>query len=564
MMKRLLLGVLILSLAAFALLAGCQKRSSASAVQTTTGSQGKQDPFGKYDPVITMSTARTMSSGVQFDETDPDKRSYEENRWVRTYREDLGIQLAYTWLAPDGESNTARWNAAIASQIVPDFANVSDNIYKLLYDADLVADMTDIWENYVTDEYVKSLGPNDIEMMTIDGRMYGFPGGTRSMAGTTLLFLRQDWMDKLGLKDPESIDEVVEIARKFKDAKLGGPDTIPFFLSNNVSGGSTFSGGDGKWDGFMNAYGGYLNYWIEKDGKLAFSSVQPEIRPALLKLQELYKEGLINRDFATVNTALSNEYVGSGKVGINYGSAWSVVSAMNTLVSGTPEFRTTPWKMITSVFPPPAVRGQAVKAQTNSPKGMRVFVSKKTPHPEAALKIATLAYNYENKSKESYQYYIEGDHEDFGYYRYLPWGDHMTSTDYDLYRAEAVRLADMGDLSVVEARNWTGSWEEYQAALRGENQPYQLMMNGPYGSFCLVYDYYNKGQIMMQGFNGLPTDTMALKGDLLRGSLETAMFEVVMGADISVWDQAAQKWYTDGGTQITDEVNKWYDGVKKN
>jgi putative aldouronate transport system substrate-binding protein len=506
-----------------------------------------------------------MAVSAAFDESDPDKRSYDENRWTRTWQEELGIQVRNIWISPDSESYIAKWSAAIASQDVPDFANVNDNVYKQLYDADLIADMTDIWQDYVTDEYLESLASTDVSMMTLDGRMYGFPGGTRAMAGTSLLFVRQDWLDKLGLPVPETIDEVVETARKFRDARLAGPDTIPFFFSNNVGGGTTFTGSDGKWDGFFNAYGAYLNYWLEKDGKLTYSSVEPEMRTALLKLQSIYKEGLINRDFATVNATVAREYIASGKAGIHYSSAWSTTGGMDTLAQNSAEFRTAPWKMITGVFPPPAVKGQTVKVQTNSPKGMRIFVSNRTPHPEAVLKLVMLSYHLPNQSPEKYQYYIEGNAEDFYWFWYLPWGDHMTPVDADLYRSEAVRRAIRdNDMSIAIERNWTKNVEDYRDALAAapNSRPYQLLMNGPYGSFSVVYDYYNKGQVLFQGFNGLPTDTMALRDGILRGALEAAMFEVVMGADISVWDQAVQSWHADGGDQIAREVNAWYDSVK--
>jgi putative aldouronate transport system substrate-binding protein len=559
-MKRHIYGVLIPALAVCALLAGCQQRA-APAAQAAAGSQGRQDPFAKYDPGITLSTTRTMSPNDRFDDTDSDKRSYEENRWNRVFKEDLGVEVKYDWIAPDGESAVAKWTAAIAARSVPDFANVNDNVYKQLYDADLIADMTGIWQDYATDEYIKSLAPTDISMMTLDGKMYGFPGGTRAMAGTSLLFIRQDWLDTLGLKAPETIDEVIEIARKFKDAKLGGSDTIPFMLSNNITGGANFSGSDGKWDGFLNGYGAYLNYWLEKDGKLVYSSIQPEIRPALLKLQELYKEGLINRDFAALTDPVAREYVAAGKTGLFYSAAWMVTQGMNTLVQNNPQNITTPFKMILPVFPPPAVRGQAVKVQTNSPKGYRMFVSNRSSHPEGALKMALLAYQYGHSGKDNYRYYIEGD---FNFFKFLPWGDHMTPVDWDLYRGHGIRVAvETGDTSLIDANGWNTTWDSYQEASQGTGStPSVLMMNGPQGTFTMLYDYYNKGQILIDAYSGLPTDTMALKGDILRGTLETAMFEVVMGADISVWDQAAQKWFTDGGTQITDEVNKWYDGIK--
>jgi putative aldouronate transport system substrate-binding protein len=181
----------------------------------------------------------------------------------------------------------------------------------------------------------------------------------------------------------------------------------------------------------INGYGAYLNYWLEKDGKLVYSSVQPEIRPALLKLQELYKEGLVNKDFAALTDPVAREYVAAGKTGIYYSAAWMGTQGMNTLVENTPEFRTKPEKMLAWVFPPPAVKGQAIKVQTNSPKGYRIFVSNKCANPEAVLKIATMTYRYGHSGKENYRYYIEGD---WNYFKYIPWGDHMTPVNWDLYR----------------------------------------------------------------------------------------------------------------------------------
>jgi hypothetical protein len=36
------------------------------------------------------------------------------------------------------------------------------------------------------------------------------------------------------------------------------------------------------------------------------------------------------------------------------------------------------------------------------------------------------------------------------------------------------------------------------------------------------------------------------------------MTEVILGADISVYDRAVRDWFNNGGQQITDEVNQWY------
>jgi putative aldouronate transport system substrate-binding protein len=64
--------------------------------------------------------------------------------------------------------------------------------------------------------------------------------------------------------------------------------------------------------------------------------------------------------------------------------------------------------------------------------------------------------------------------------------------------------------------------------------------------------------LLYDGFVGLPTDTMALRGSALYDEIRSAMSEVVMGADISVYDRAVDRWKTNGGNQVTTEVNNWY------
>jgi putative aldouronate transport system substrate-binding protein len=563
-MKKQCIAACAVLLLAGSLFAGGRKDAGTPGNTTVPRFVGKQDPYAKYDPPISLTSARTMSPNDQFDQNDSDKRSFVENRWNRVFKEDLGVNISYDWISPDSQSNVAKWNAAIAADIVPDFALVNDNIYAQLLDAELVADMSEIWNAYADEEYLGSLAPTDVGMMTVDGKMRGFPGGTRAMAGTTLLFIRQDWLDQLKLPLPQTFDDVANIAKAFKDAGLAGSDTIGLLLSNNVSGGNSFAGGDGKWDGILNGYGAYLDYWIEKDGKLAYSTVQPEARLALLKIQELVRSGTINRDFATVTEVLAREYIASGKTGVFYSSAWCTTLGMNSLAKTVPGMLTEPHKLITPLFPPPARAGQQVKVQTNSPKGMRIFVSSRSKNPEAPLKMAMLAYHYRGSPRNGDRWYYFSDEAGFPFYKYLPWGDSMTPVDEDLYRAYAVKVAaETGDMTIINERNWTASWDQYQMALKGESQPYQMMMNGPHGSFTVVYDAYNKGNVLLQGFNGLPTATMALKGDILRSALEAALFDVAMGANISVWDNAVQKWFSDGGTQITGEVNTWYEGTKK-
>jgi putative aldouronate transport system substrate-binding protein len=537
-------------LAVLTLLISCGAKAGSGGSGTAAAATTKQDPYGKYDPPITLSLSRIQLPTIEFDQSDPEKRSYEENRWNRVFKEDLGINLENKWISIDSTSDVAKWNAAIAAGDVPDFARVNDQVYKLLLDADMIADMTGALANYGADVYTETLTASGLEQMTQNGKLLGIPGTSKAMAASTMLFVRQDWLDKLGLAQPETIDDIIKIARAFKAAKLGGNDTIGLMFSNNVTGGANFAAADGKWDAFFNAHGAYLNYWLLKDGKLVYSNVQPEIKAPLLAMQALYKEGLINRDIAVTNDQVAREYVASGKAGIFYSSAWNVGQSMLTLYNSDPK-----QVKIVNIFPPPAVKGKEFPIQTNSPKAFRLFVSNKSKYPEAVVKMANLSVKYRF---ENHLYYMT-DEKGFMYFKFLPWDEVSSSVLDDLEKSDAIRRAVLSNFTEeITNEAWHNSYAGYRRALEGNASYWYIMMYGPNGSYSSLYDAYNAGKILWDAYNGLPTETQSLKGTVINDELNTAMFEVVMGADYSVYERAVERWLANGGDKITEEVNQWY------
>jgi putative aldouronate transport system substrate-binding protein len=503
-----------------------------------------------------MTTVRTLSPSMTFDARDPDTRSLDENRWVRTYKEKLGINLKNLWVAPDNISTLTKWNASIAARDVPDFALVSTDVYKLLYDAGLIVDMGQIFEDYATPELKSTLSPTDYQSLTLDGKLLGFPTGTIAYHGSTILFLRQDWLDRVKMGPPTTMDEVIAIARAFKKAQLGGPDTLGLMFSNIMNSSYIFEYGDGKLDGFFNGYGAYLNYWILKDDKLVYSNTLPEMKPALQALQGLYKEGLINKDIAVCTSAIATEYVASEKTGIFYSTAWQGGVSMQPVLNKTPEAK------FINVFPPSTVKGKPYPIQVNSPRPMRTFVSVNCKTPEAAVKIANLSYDLKIKD---YDYYAASPITGISYIKYTPWSDHFFPPDYYLRESAAIRDADLAGNTDPLGNNtdWLHRYEIYQNAKAGKAPGNNLISWGTNGAWTTLYDYFIKDLLLTDPFSGLPTDTMTLKGTLLSGALNTAMFEVITGADISVWDKAVADWKMNGGDKITEEVNAWYKLVNK-
>lgn len=188
----------------------------------------------------------------------------------------------------------------------------------------------DYW-NYVKD------GENRKAVTTEDGSYYGFNvlnlGETKGFAG---LYVRKDKLDQWGMDIPKNIDDWTAFFAKAKADGFKKPFTCQI---SNVSFTSSSS------VGFNTAFDVGQGFYIDDvDGKaqVVFSPFQAGYSDYIAQMQEWYKAGYIDPDFATNASdvilsnmangvsAASNGYVGSGigKVlaAIDEGSSFELVA----------------------------------------------------------------------------------------------------------------------------------------------------------------------------------------------------------------------------------------------
>ncbi|MCD1259901.1 extracellular solute-binding protein [Paenibacillus athensensis] len=163
------------------------------------------------------------------------------------------------------------------------------------------------------------------------GKIYRLPGDVPE-AGSMTTLLRKDWLDKLGLKPPKTLDEYIEVLRAFtnKDPDGNGKkDTYGFTGDNYYR----------SLIPFFYAYGvDPDNFMKMPDGSVKFGSTLPQVKTVLQILQGLYKEGVIDPRMSTTansdNTKV-DEIVVSGKVG----SLYRFVSYLNPTYPATLSFK---------------------------------------------------------------------------------------------------------------------------------------------------------------------------------------------------------------------------------
>ena len=506
------------------------------------------DPFGKYDQPITINVVRTMDSTIGFNADYPETRSLEDNVWSHAYEDFLNIKLNYLW-TPTGDEYATKWNMAMATNSLPDMGWVDGLTYQKLVEADLVEDMTDIFEEYASDYYkeqVEADGGVTRAFMTFNGRMLGLPITGTTPDGICLLFVRRDWLNKVGMEAPTTIDELVQVAKAFKDAKLGGDDTYGICMGPNAF------AGECDWEGFLNGFGAYYNIWVEDgNGGLVYSTTLPEMRDAILKLQEMYADGLISTEIA-VDPNVREDLV-AGKAGIAYGTYWAPISAIQSNINNDPE---ADW----IVCELPTVDGSPMTTQAwgdGSPSQF-FFVRKGYEHPEAAVKIINLGFKLDIEQPTVYNYH-EASNIQVQQYRLVacwePWRNMQAC--YRVWQA-----IDTGDESCLETANDREMYELVVGYANGtaprEKIGYALV-NSPEDSTYSICDACHKdGRIILSAFTTLTPAQMGEKLQILDGKVYDAMMNVICGADISEFDAAIEYWHSNGGDDITQEVSEWF------
>jgi putative aldouronate transport system substrate-binding protein len=139
-----------------------------------------------------------------------------------------------------------------------------------------------------------------------NGKLYGLP--TPGQRYQQASFLRQDWLDKLGLERPATTDDLLTILDAFakKDPNGNGSnDTIGFSISNDRS----------LWRLFTEPFGVPNNWTVDEAGNLTSMDITPQMQAAIGYMRDVYATGCLNPDFPALNLADLKQEFTSGKSG---------------------------------------------------------------------------------------------------------------------------------------------------------------------------------------------------------------------------------------------------------
>jgi len=500
----------------------------------------------KYNPPIEMHSVITVDATVKF----LGDNTIDDNVWTRAYEQLLGIELIYDW-AVDPSLYDQKLTLSVSSGDIPDMFHITSSQLLLFQEAGLLTDLTEVYEAEASEKTqdVLTQDPLALNAATIDGKLWGIPMTDASIATASLLWVRQDWLDKLGIGEPTSMQDVLEISRRFTEEDPDGnglDDTIGLCISKGLYGSSS------NIDGFLNGYHAYPNIWYERDGELVYGSVQPEMRDGLLALQAMYAAGQIDPEFGVKDINAVNETIAQGKCGMEFGVWWNPYFPLNVSQQNNP---TAFW----SPFMVPSADSTPAKSQYASAVGSFLVVRNGYEHPEALLRmvnfwIDNLVDSQDDALRTTFLGNIEAP--DVVLYKYTPvvlWEPNAAIESGQALRA-ALASGDPSNLDldgqwryrIIQAYYEQGILEAWV----------EVATNGP-GGASTILEQILEGNGLMNRFYGPPTPTMAQVMPTLQSMQDQMIIKIIMGDPISTFDQFVQEWYELGGAQIVDEVNQW-------
>lgn len=393
----LLATVMTISLAACKKDNESQKESDTSKSDTTgsinitdseDNSNASVDPFGAYENEITVTMGRQTIQNPKLPEGD----TYEDNAYTRLVKKELNIKIVDAFEA-NGADYDRLVSLAISSGDLPDMMKVNSlDELKELYENDLIEDLTDAYNTYATDylkEVYDSYGGRALSNVTFDGKMMALPG-TQGDAGPSIVWIRGDWMEQLGITIDEdgdkciTIDELEKVVKEFMEKNPGNAENVvgmafaPWLTSSDPDG--TYS-----INSIAYAMGAFPKTWMLVDGKVVYGSITEENKEVLRKVAGWFKEGLVDPQLGTRTWDEITALLVNGQTGVTFGS-WHIPDwLLNNVRAKDPK----------ATFEAYAIKDAngKVNVKHNDATAGYIVVRKGFEYPEAAIKIANLIYD---------------------------------------------------------------------------------------------------------------------------------------------------------------------------
>lgn len=459
--------------------------------------------------------------------------------WPQTLEEDLvrqyvqeGSGVEYYVEQYQGDDYDTKLSLAFASGDYPDLFVARSLQHVAQFKTQGVIRPLDALLDQHGQDLIPLLREPDVRSSRVDGALWSlpaaFPPAELDLRGSgdqfEVICMRFDWLENLGLDVPETLDEFHDVLHAFvyDDPDGNGVD--------DTIGLTDESGSIWNTPAIVQAFGISAKGWHERDEKLVYGAMTPEYKEAIGVAREWYAEGLIDAEFPVLEWRNVEERIIAGKTGACRGHAWmpqSTGRVVPSLLENVPDAEFQP---IYPVIGPYGDRGY--RAADNALKNSRVISS--AISEARAQRVMTLL-----------NWYAQGEN----------WlvatagiqGTHWEPT------ADGRDIARMPGFTTAAERLTVGIG----------NPARLLNVQDPRGGSEEIYGYLDIANeyVLENAFNGY-VPAYEDYPDLDTAIIETVTRVILGELPLSELDAMQEAWYRNGGQEITDQVNEWYQATR--
>lgn len=504
------------------------------------------DPYSPFPETVSMVLVK---GGQENAAALPEGESIEDNRALQYIEDTLNMDITFSWVVPS-DSYSDKLNLSIASGDIPDVMIVDAQQLEQLAAADAIEDLTPYIEKYANTDILanyEQTGGVALEAATIDGRIMGIPNVQPQADAPILAFVRKDWLDKLNLPEPKTVDDIEMIARAFieQDPDGNGADDTygltgtlnPVQVPSNLHG----------FDAIFNAYGSFPTlFYRDESGEIVYGSVQPETKDALARLAQWYKDGLIDPEFATKDTGKSNEIIAGGRGGIMMGPWWIPWWPLNDSVTNDPNADWQPYRIQDK-------NGKYTYSMGGYTYSF-VVVKKGYPHPEAALKILNIQNDLSYGLNDAPQYY--------------PNFNEIWNLLFPIpFLIEQPYVVERMGREYQEALDGSLDPETFSEAMKLEFGQIETDLAAPrtdVPSWSTRMARLNAALLLAEGYEEVRTEPVAVRilpldenWPSLEKMEDETFLQIITGAQpVDYFDTFVQQWYENGGAALLEKMNQ--------
>ena len=509
---------------------------------------GEGDLVAPYDEPVEVTIVNYYNTNLETNMatwTDWWGETLENNRYVAAAEKALNIKIKYLWLKNDADKGYEKQlRLAITAGEIPDmFIVTNQNDLVQLAESGLIMPVDDVVDKYFTTwdkEIQSSDGGKLYEMAMYDGQCYGIPCNISDTDTFSYIWLRKDWMEKLNLEAPKTMDDLRNIMLAFKEAKLGGSENTYGMVIDKDLYYST--------RGLFAGFGAYPEFWVEdENGGLVWGGTQENVKKALTYLNGLYNDGLLDKEFITQSNTDAKALMFNSQAGILYAGHW-LAHDLQKLHDNDPE---SDWICVAL----PSETGAPVEQYLTPVKRGWIVINESYEHPEVAAKIRALCTFAAQGGICDGTWWFSNDQAQ----ALEPFQASVSSWDnYNTYLNLLECYDKGGDTSVLRAKAIT-YWNNLTSG--SSIWAWEHMFgNGETTPMVVLRDAIENERIHYDGFLGAQNEFMQDRWSVIKDEQLTAFTKIIIG-EVGV-EEGFADWLKTfdsmGGTQITRDVNEWY------